>query len=110
MMQQMAMSRPQPWALGALHKGVRWGALAFASIAVPASIALAQAPASMPVLAATSAPATIEVAIAPLSEPVPAAPSLPAAPLRDDAAPANPWAGFVWTDECESACPGRGEF
>ena len=116
MMQQMAMrplgaAQSRPFVFGNVSRGVRWGALALASIAVPASMAL------MALAAAPVATAPIEIApiasaapVAPISVPAPEAPStLPVAPA-DSIAPAAPAYSFVWTEECESSCPGRGDF
>ena len=116
MMQQLTMPRTQPLVLGGLSRGARWAAIAIASVAVPASIvlgALVAAPTTSNAVStmAPVAPAAIDAApVAPVSEPA-SVPPIPAAPVSDDrAAPASPQYSFVWTEECDSGCPGRGEF
>lgn len=113
MMQQLAMTRPRPFVVVTISRGVRWGALAVAGIAVPASIVLAalvQAPATSVLVLAPVVAAAVEVtSIAPITEPAPAS-GAPSSLLSGDSAPASPAYTFIWSDECESSCPGRGEF
>jgi hypothetical protein len=87
---------------------VRWGALAFASIAVP--LAIVASTLSQAVAPPSIAPGTIEVTRL-------AALDAPAAPPAGDASPAlnDPTAlpayFFVdWAAECDTSCPTRGEF
>ncbi len=92
MMQNIAIAGAQPVRL-AIGAGVRWGALAFASIAVPvvvlaAALGQATSPASAPVLAV--APPAIEVpVVAPVSEPAPPI-DMPVPPESSGTLPANP--------------------
>ena len=113
MIQQAAVASWQPMRVPMVGASLRWGALAFVSLAVPvvmAAAALSQTvvPASMAVPAIEVVmPAAVEVPVAPLSEPAVPIDSAPA-PVSDTAAPALPsYFGFSWAAECETECPGR---